>query len=152
AELSSFGKAPVTDIAPEARENGRPDRPLFEESEQTQTSLLPYLQLLWGRRRFLIRAGFCAVLASSLIAILIPNRYHSTTRLMPPDSQSASGLGILAALSGGSGISGKTGLSSLGGLAGEMLGAKSSGALFVGIIGSETVEDRLIEKFNLRKK
>src|SRR5262249_56106748 len=31
------------------------------------------------------------------------------------------------------------------------MGVKSSGALFVGIIGSETVQDRLIEQFSLRK-
>jgi uncharacterized protein involved in exopolysaccharide biosynthesis len=116
------------------------------EAEEAQSNLLPTLQLLWGRRRFLLRAAFCALLASALIAVLIPNRYRSTTRLMPPDSPSASGLGILAALSGG-----KTGMSGFSGLAGDLMGLKSSGALFVGIIGSETVQDRLIEQFNLKK-
>ena len=44
-----------------------------------------------------------AFLASALIAILIPNRYHAVTRLMPPDTQSGSGLGILAAMAGKAG-------------------------------------------------
>jgi uncharacterized protein involved in exopolysaccharide biosynthesis len=149
--LSSFRKAPAPEIAAEVRENGQPDRARFMEAEETQTSLLPYLQLFWEHRRFLFRASLCACLASALIAVLIPNRYHATTRLMPPDSQSAAGLGILAALTGSGGVSGKSGLSSLGGLAGDLMGVKSSGALFVGIIGSETVQDRLIEQFNLRK-
>src|SRR5215470_8945662 len=128
-------------MAPEVRENGPPDPSLFLGVEETQTSLLPYLQLFWERRRFLFRAALSAFLASAVIATLIPNRYHSTTRLMPPDSQSASGLGILAALSG---VSGKSGANALSGLAGDLMGVKSSGALFVGIIGSETVQDRLI--------
>ena len=149
--MSSFGKAPTPEIAPATRENGQQDRSLFMEVEEPQTSLLPYLQLFWEHRRFLFRASLGACLASALIALLIPNRYHATTRLMPPDTQSASGLGILAALSGGGNFSGKSGLGGLAGLASDLVGVKSSGALFVGIIRSETVQDRLIEQFNLRK-
>jgi capsule polysaccharide export protein KpsE/RkpR len=37
----------------------------------------------------------------------------------------------------------------LGGLAGDVLGMKSSGALFVGVLQSQTVQDRLIQQFNL---
>jgi Capsule polysaccharide export protein len=121
------------------------------ESDKAQLNLLPYLQLFWERRRFLFRAALCSGIASALIVVLIPNRYHATTRLMPPEAQSVSGLGLLAALSGGSVSGGKTGVSSLSGLAGDLMGMKSSGALFVGIIRSETVQDRLIEQFNLRK-
>ncbi len=36
-------------------------------------------------------------------------------------------------------------------MAGDLLGIKSSGALFVGMLRSETSEDRLVEKFDLRK-
>ena len=63
---------------------------------------------------------------------------------MPPDGQSNSGMAMLGALmaktSGG-----------LGAVAGDLLGVKSSGALFIGILRSRTVEDRLIERFDLKK-
>jgi len=49
--------------------------------------------LVMEHRRFLLRTGAYALLASILIALLIPVRYQSVTRLMPPDSQSTSGLG-----------------------------------------------------------
>ena len=114
------------------------------ESEQT---FLPYLQLFWANRRLLLRTAIYAFVASVVIALLIPVRYESVTRLMPPDGQSSSGLGLLAAMAGHSGA----GVGGLGGLAGDLLGVKSSGALFVGILNSETVQDRLIEKFQLRK-
>jgi capsule polysaccharide export protein KpsE/RkpR len=39
----------------------------------------------------------------------------------------------------------------LAGVAGDLLGIKSSGALFVGVLGSRTVQDRLVERFQLRK-
>jgi uncharacterized protein involved in exopolysaccharide biosynthesis len=49
----------------------------------------------------------------------------------------------MAAMSGKAG-----GLSSI---AGDLLGLKSSGALFTGILRSRTIEDRLISQFNLEK-
>jgi len=48
-------------------------------------------------------------------------------------------------------MAGRNGAAGLGGLAGDLLGVKSSGALFVGILGSETVQDRLIDEFHLMK-
>jgi capsule polysaccharide export protein KpsE/RkpR len=90
--------------------------------------------------------GLCSVLASTFLALLIPVRYLAVTRLMPPDAQSSSSLGLLAAMSGRSGA----GANALGGLAGDLLGVKSSGALFVGLLSSETVQDRVIEKFQLK--
>src|SRR5208282_2263009 len=82
-----------------------------------------YLRLLWERRLFLFRVAACALLASTLIAFLIPPRYESTARLMPPDSQSSSALATAAAaISGGAG--------GLGGIAGELLGLKSTSDTF----------------------
>src|SRR5438552_18841274 len=96
------------------------------EAREEPIRLLPYVQLLWQSRRFLLRAMFSAFLASTLVAILIPNRYHAVTRLMPPDTQSATGLGILEALAGkagtGSGISGFGG-----GIVHVQLGINSTG-------------------------
>ena len=86
-----------------------------------------------------------ALLASAVLALLIPVRFQSTTRLMPPDTLSESGMGMMAA------IAGRAGADGIGGLASDLLGVKSSGALFVGILGSETVQDALIDEFQLKK-
>ena len=39
----------------------------------------------------------------------------------------------------------------LGGIAGELLGLKSTSDLLVGVLSSRTVEDKLIQKFDLKK-
>ena len=117
---------------------------MAEPIGSTQT-FLQYLQLFWANRRLLLQTAIYALLASVAIAFLIPVRYQSVTRLMPPDSQSGSGLGLLAAMAERGGVGG------IGGVAGDLLGIKSSGALFVGILGSDTVEDGLINKFQLKK-
>ena len=112
---------------------------------ETPQSFLPYLRLFWEQRRFLFRAAAFSCIASIALALLIPVRFQSVTRLMPPDGQSSSGLGMLAAMAGKSGSFG------LGGMAGDLLGIKSSGALFVGVLNSQTVQDRLIDEFDLKK-
>lgn len=134
---------PAREVDIEDRENRLLEGSLREEPAHVRHDFLPYLQLFWANRRVLVCSGACAFLASALIAFLIPVRFQSVTRLMPPDGQSGSTLGMLAAMAGRSGANG------LGGIAGDLLGVKSSGALFVGIIGSESVQDALIEKFQL---
>jgi capsule polysaccharide export protein KpsE/RkpR len=84
------------------------------------------------------------LLFGTLVAFLLPKRFESTTQLMPPDAQSTSGMAMLAALTA------KTG-SGVGAVAGDLLGINSSGALFIGILRSGTVEDRLVERFGLKK-
>lgn len=78
---------------------------------------------------------------------------------MPPDQQSGSGLAMLAAFAGRGGNSGSGGVGSLGGplggslanMAGDLLGLKTSGALFMDMIEGPTVQDKLIKDFDLRK-
>lgn len=131
--MSSAGNAPAREPQAEVR-----------EQVEIKASLLPYLRMLWENRRSILKAAVYSFLASMLVALLIPVRYQSVTRLMPPDGQSGS-LGMLAAMTGRAGMGG------LGSVAGDVLGVKSPGALFVGIIQSQTVQDRLIEQFNLMK-
>ncbi len=101
-------------------------------------------RLLWDWRRVLWKAGIWGLLAATLIAFLIPKQYESTARLMPPDDQSGSNIALLASLSGK--MNG-----GLGSIAGDLLGIKSSGGLFIGILRSRTVQDELIKKYDLRK-
>ena len=109
-----------------------------------QHGTLRRLQLLWSGRRSILKTTAAGVICFALLAFIIPSTYESSTRLMPPDSKSE-GMTMLAALTSKSGDSG------LGDLATDMLGIKSSGALFVGVLRSRTVEDALIQRFDLRK-
>jgi capsule polysaccharide export protein KpsE/RkpR len=120
----------------EAVVEGLADR---QVGERTVANIRPF----WAQRKFILRVGVYALLASALISLLIPVRYQSVTRLMPPDSPSGLGLGTLASMAGRAGMEG------LMGVAGDVLGMKSSGSLFVGVLQSQTVQDRLIQQFNL---
>jgi capsule polysaccharide export protein KpsE/RkpR len=103
-----------------------------------------WLWLLWERRRFLARVTVWGLVLSTVVAFLIPKRYESTTRLMPPDTQSSSGMAMMAALAGKAGA----GLSAL---TGDLLGIKNSSDLFLDILSGRTVQDRLVDRFDLRR-
>src|SRR5690348_2964933 len=111
------------------------------EDQAARERLLGRLRLLWNERRFLVRSVLVGLLASIFVAFLIPKQFESTAQLMPPDAQSPNSLALLAGLSGQGG---------LGMLAGDLLGIKSTGALFVGVLRSRTVQDRIIARFDLK--
>jgi len=127
-------------------------QPTYANSGINLVSYMPssatMLRLIWNKRQFLLRWMTYGLALSALTAFLIPRRFESAARLMPPD-QSNSGVAMLAAAATsrtGSGLG-----SGLGSIAGDLLGLKSSGELFVGILQSRTVQDDLINKLNLRK-
>jgi capsule polysaccharide export protein KpsE/RkpR len=121
-----------------------------DEPSISRGTTIEWAWSLWEQRRFLLRAAFWGLLVSTALAFFIPKRYESTTRLMPPDNQSASGMAMMAAFVGGSSSASKVS-PALNSLAGDLFGIKSSGDLFIGILHSRTVEDRLIERFDLRR-
>jgi uncharacterized protein involved in exopolysaccharide biosynthesis len=101
--------------------------------------------LLWrNRRRILIAAGV-GILLSCFVAWLIPKRYQSTVRLMPPDAQSAMGFASMA-----SALSGIPPSVTGGGLA-SLVNSRSPSAVFLAILASRTAQDDLINRFDLRK-
>jgi capsule polysaccharide export protein KpsE/RkpR len=138
--------APVRQPLPELPESDFPGTPVLQENHQGNERTLAYLRLLWAHREMLYRVSLYALLVSTIVAFLIPKRYESTAHLMPPDNQSSSGFAMAAAALSNGGASG-----GLGSLASDFLGLKSTSDIFVGILSSRTVQDKLIQQFELKK-
>ena len=103
------------------------------------------IRLLWCKRRLLGRATLLGLLAATVIALLVPKRFQTVARLMPPDqSSSGAATAMLATLSDRMG-------ESLASASQEILGRKTTGNLFIGILKSDAVEDDVIHKFDLQK-
>src|ERR1700760_3206444 len=101
--------------------------------------------ILWERRRLLMRVAAISLLLSLLVAFLLPKQYKSSAQIMPPSNPSM-GTAMLAALAGRA-LGGMNGLSNL---AGSLLGGNNSTSLFVNLLSSDTIEDRLIDRFHLQ--
>ncbi len=143
--MNFSGSAPVRQPVLEPSEKDFPGTPAQPESPEASENTVAHLRLLWVQRRLLYHVALYSMLASVLVALLIPSRYESTARLMPPDSPStSSGLAMAAAA-----MTGNAG--GLGSIASDFLGLKSTSDIFVGILNSRTAQDKLIQQFDLKK-
>jgi hypothetical protein len=116
----------------------------------SSTGTVGNLWKIWHKRHRLAKVGIRALIVSTLAVFLIPNKFESITRVLPSDSIPHTG-GMLSALAGISGASSGSSSSSLLDIAGEALGTKNNGALYVALLKSRTVQENLVRRFNLMK-
>lgn len=123
----------------------------LSESPREWPSWPATLEGLWNRRR---RISFWVVLGFVVSIVLAAKycKFEGTVQLMPPDGASP-GLGsqLLPMLSKLPGLS-NVGGSGLGSVAGDLLGGKNSSALFAKVLQSRTIQEGLVDRFNLRRR
>ncbi len=110
-----------------------------EVGEALSIQITRFLRLCWVRRRVVFGILAAGILLSLLYALHQPNMYTSTTTLMPPDSASSNS--NLMSLLSSAGPAASVGSAAL--------GIKSPGAIFVGILGSRTVQESMVTRFDL---
>lgn len=97
---------------------------------------------LWLQRGRIARWIALGFLLSLFVGWRYP-KYDSTVQIMPPDGGSSGGLAaLIPALAKSPGLAG---------LAGDLTGAKTSGAVFGKVLESRSVQDDLIKRFELQK-
>jgi uncharacterized protein involved in exopolysaccharide biosynthesis len=111
------------------------------EGEDQFKELLAVLLKIWERRGAVVKAALAGGVLALVIALLLPKKYESTTRLMPPD-RSRGNLANFARVLGDQ---------SVGSLAAEAMGVQMPGAAFIQVLRSRTVEDTLVQEFDLRR-
>lgn len=114
-------------------ENYAPDLP---ENEEDGINLLDILQTLAENARLLIFGPLIVGLVALGVTFLLNPIYIATTSMMPPQQQQGAAAAIMAQLGG------------LAGLAG-VAGPGSSAELYIGLLKSRTIADRLVDQFGL---
>ena len=122
-----------------------------DQAAGRSTALAPYADQntfvaitlrLWQARRFILTAVFVGAVASAILSLVLPKKYQSTARLMPPSTGSSSASALLAGAV-------PQALQNAGASA---LGIQSPGAIYLQVLQSRTVADHLIDKFDLRRQ
>jgi len=105
--------------------------------EDDEINLLDYLIVLLKRKRLIFSITFGVVIITAIYSSVLPPIYKAETRILPPQQSST---GSAAQL-----------ISQLGGAAGLLGGAgiKSSSDLYMGLMKSRPVLDRIIDRFKL---
>jgi tyrosine-protein kinase Etk/Wzc len=97
------------------------------------------LLVLSRNKGTILRITLAATILVAVVMFLIPNSYTATATILPPE-QKQSTLGAMLGQ-----------LGTIAGLSDTDLGLKNPGDLFIGMLHSRTIQDRLIDKFDLRK-
>lgn len=100
------------------------------------------LYRLWLQRSGIAFWALMGLLVAAPLAWRLP-KYESTAQIMPPDGGNSGLAAMIPALTKAPGLAG---------LAGDLMGGKSSGAMFVKVLQSRTVADHMIDRFDLRKR
>jgi capsule polysaccharide export protein KpsE/RkpR len=109
------------------------------------------LWVLWRSRRFLWGVTWKTLIASIVLAFVVPSHYTSAVRFVPGENSGTSGsssmMGLMSKALGNDNSSMSFGLD-----AASLLGAKTPGAFYVEVLKSRTVQDRMIKDFDLRAR
>ncbi len=97
------------------------------------------LLILSRRKKTILQVTIAVAVVTAIVMFLIPNTYTATATIVPPE-QKQSTLGAMLGQIG-----------SIAGLSDSDLGLKNPGDLFIGMLHSRTIQDRLIDKFDLRQ-
>jgi uncharacterized protein involved in exopolysaccharide biosynthesis len=113
------------------------------EPREDEINLLDYLIVLAKRKNFIIKVTLGFAVIAAIISLIMSPIYKAETKILPPSN-------------GGSGLAtqlmnqlGQLGV--LAGMGGGPLNGKTPNELYIGLLKSRTVLDRMIDRFDLMK-
>lgn len=117
------------------KEHGTPNL-VQADSNDDEVNMLDVMITLARRKKLIIFFSLGVALCAAAISMLLPNEYTATTKLLPPQQAQSGASAVLAQLGGAAALAGVGGL-------------KNPSDVYVGILKSRTVADKLIGRFDL---
>lgn len=113
------------------------------ETQEDEINLLDYLIVLAKRKTFIVKVTLGFAIIAAIISLVISPIYKTETKILPP-------------VNGGSGIATQLmnqlgQLNAIAGISGVPVNGKTPTELYIGLLKSRTVLDRMIDRFDLMK-
>jgi tyrosine-protein kinase Etk/Wzc len=109
----------------------------------SESALLGMLVVLAAKARLIVGGILAAVVLTAVVVCIVPSTYTATTVILTPQSVPSSAAALLGELGGGGSLGSLASLASDGQF-------RSPSDTFLGVLGSRTVADDLIQRFDLR--
>jgi tyrosine-protein kinase Etk/Wzc len=106
---------------------------------EDDVSMLDALIVLAKHKKIISLVTLIGTVLGVILSLLLPNIYTATARVLPPQ-QSQSGVAMLLGQLGG-----------LSGIASTSLGIKNPSDLYIGMLNSRTIADKIIANFRLKE-
>src|SRR5271166_1557166 len=110
-----------------------------ETAARDEPDLIEILLVLAREKRPILLFTVGVAVLATIVSFLLPKIYTATTTILPPQQKQSSLTSMLGQIG------------ALAGLGGSDLGLKNPADLFVAMLNSRTIEDNLINRFDLRK-
>lgn len=110
-----------------------------DNQSEAKPTVLDSLLFFAGHQRLVVGFPIAAGLLALIVSLLLPNWYAATVRIMPPQQSQSNAIAILGQLG------------ALAGSANQALGLKNPSDIYVAMLKSRTIADRLIDRFDLKK-
>lgn len=107
--------------------------------DNEEIEIVDLMIALAKRKRLIFGMPFAAALLAAAVTLTLPDVYKGTTKLVPPQQGQSSAAALLSQLGGMGDLAGAGGL-------------KTPNDLYIGMLKSRTVADRLIIKFDLKRE
>lgn len=107
--------------------------------EAGETSLIDLLIVLAKNKRLLLLMPLSIAVLTGLVSLAVPNTYTAGVKLLPPQQPQSGAAAILSQLG------------NVAGAAASAAGIKNPNDLYVGMLKSRTIADKMIQQFDLQK-
>jgi uncharacterized protein involved in exopolysaccharide biosynthesis len=111
--------------------------------DEAQISLLDLAIVVAKHKKLVLGLPLLGGGVALVVALLLPEIYTATARILPPQQKESSAAAVLGVLGGAAGPASAT--------VGQALGLRNPNDLYAGILKSRTIADRLIERFKLKE-
>ncbi|MDO8038862.1 Wzz/FepE/Etk N-terminal domain-containing protein [Janthinobacterium sp. SUN137] len=115
--------------------------PAEMNDKDDEVSLLDILTALARQKKTMLIVPLVTGILAIAIAFLMVPKFSATAVILPPQQQQSSGVAAMLGQLGG-----------LAGAAGSIAGLKNPNDLYVGMLESRTIADKLISRFDLKKR
>ena len=112
---------------------------LLSAPQRQDFPLMHFILVLAKHKKVVIGLPLVLAVLGSAISLALPNVYRAGTRLLPPQQAQSSAAALLSQLGGA------------GGIAAGAVGMKNPSDLYLGMLKSRTIGDKIISRFNLKK-
>lgn len=106
--------------------------------DSAEINVLDLLIVIAKHKKMIVTVTFGTAILSAVVSLLLPNIYTGSAKVLPPQQNQSSAAMLLGQLGG------------LASLSGSSVGIKNPSDLYVGMLKSRTVADKIIGRFDLR--
>lgn len=124
-----------------------PPLPEMEQRHVEERGKIAKLWLLWHERRLFWNVAWKTFALAVVVSFLLPKHYEATVKVVPGENTTPGMMGLPGKLGGSAGSGISLALDATG-----LLSSKTPTAFYVEILKSRSVQDRIIDQFNLRAR